>query len=739
MMKNTFLSALAGVLLFGSAEPLTAQLHETSIRKYPIYTTTEYGVVLSYYGKTKEETIDLSGRPLRNVDNGAFYDCLAVKKLRVGRDFYRFDTNSLIFRNPTLEKIEVEEGNKSYIAPEGVLYNIDESGKAFKLRRFPPAKAGAYEILEGVTSIDYNAFHNCENITSLRLPHSMKNIPGNRALSDCHKLERIDMVKDNDYLKSVDGVLYEYRYENQQAAQGLREVWLSVFPAGKRGTYVLPANVTQLRNQYMAKRGPSFGNIDNIQVAEGSSHFKSIEGVLFNHDGTILMAFPGARGGEYRVPEGVTTIAQGAFTHCRNLTTLHLPKSFQKFDFLHKDYAGVKVRPIFEGCTQLANISVDEANPNFKSEGGVLYSKTGETLVLCPPAKTGVFVVPDGVTNIAEAAFYACTQLTDIRLPWSLTTIGLSSFVKCDGITNFSTPYLVEKVEGFHQNARPLSLTAIYNFAHKRNFRNSEFRGDFNPLCTWWEVPYYYVNRGGDLAFDGYRSLSRTAIQPPTTKLVDGENYDKKMREYYPTLSYTRNFTNTHWQPLYLPCDVAMEDLVQYCEVAELVEGDAKGFNARKLNAQEMVKRYQPYVIRAKQAGNYTFNLRNVMLDVAEEKSKDIAVGNATYRFVSNWTRKAGLKKDGLYVMKNGRLRPLASSQGELPALRWYLQAPEGANVEQLALRIDGALPTALGGAPSIESSSSLGVFSVDGRRQQRPLQELPAGIYIVNGQKVVK
>lgn len=753
-MKNTFLSALAGVLCISVAATAQAQRRPNFKSYYPTtdkatYSVGSNGASLERYDQTNDELIDLSqplelkGKQevLHQIEAGALYDCAKAKKIKIGTSNSHFNLNALKFRTSVLEAFEVDLASTKHKAIGGVLYTAKE-GVPFKLHRFPPAKKGDYRMEENITSIDYTAFHNCEEITSLFITSKVESIREEKAFSDCKKLMSFAVADGNPNFFVKEGVLYERRYKynaDKSAPKVVDKIILHAFPPAKSGIYTLPKDVAELKGNFATGGGASFANIERIEVESGNKYFKSVDGVLYSLDGETLVAFPGGRSGIYTVPNGVKKIARDAFINSTRITELHLPASFEKFDFTWEKYSKLEASFIFKGCSNLIKMEVDEKNPNFKSVDGVLYSKDESTLVLCPQGKTGAFVVPDGVKLIDYYAFFDCDKLTDIRLPWSLTTVRRSAFAECDALTAISTPYNVTEMEGFSEYPRPLKMESIYNFSTKRNFNNSNFRRQGNLLRTWWIADYFFATKTGDLAQDGYRTLERTAIQPPTTKLVDGENYDKKMREYYPTLSYTRNFTNTHWQPLYLPCDVAMEDLVQYCEVAELVEGDAKGFNARKLNAQEMVKRYQPYVIRAKQAGNYTFNLRNVMLDVAEEKSKDIAVGNATYRFVSNWTRKAGLKKDGLYVMKNGRLRPLASSQGELPALRWYLQVPEGANVEQLALRIDGALPTALGGAPSIESSSSLGVFSVDGRRQQRPLQELPAGIYIVNGQKVVK
>lgn len=75
-------------------------------------------------------------------------------------------------------------------------------------------------------------------------------------------------------------------------------------------------------------------------------------------------------------------------------------------------------------CEKLTAVTVDGANSNFKAEDGVLYSADKTKLVCYPIAKTGSsFTVPEGITEIGAAAIYS-TELSDIKLPSSLTKLG---------------------------------------------------------------------------------------------------------------------------------------------------------------------------------------------------------------------------------------------------------------------------------------------------------------------------
>ncbi len=78
----------------------------------------------------------------------------------------------------------------------------------------------------------------------------------------------------------------------------------------------------------------------------------------------------------------------------------------------------------FIGCTSLTNITVVATNPAFASVNGVLYDKSVATLDECPSGRAGDYVIPDGVTYIADSAFQFCAELIHVTLPSSLTAIG---------------------------------------------------------------------------------------------------------------------------------------------------------------------------------------------------------------------------------------------------------------------------------------------------------------------------
>jgi hypothetical protein len=80
-----------------------------------------------------------------------------------------------------------------------------------------------------------------------------------------------------------------------------------------------------------------------------------------------------------------------------------------------------------------------------------LYNKTKTTLIRYPAAKEGAFTIPNGVTSIEGNAFNACTKLTGITIPDSVTFIsfGLSgAFRDCTGLTSMTIPFVGNTLNG---------------------------------------------------------------------------------------------------------------------------------------------------------------------------------------------------------------------------------------------------------------------------------------------------
>lgn len=219
-------------------------------------------------------------------------------------------------------------------------------------------------------------------------------------------------------------------------------------------TVTLPATVTRFDDSAFNE----LTKLENIEVEADNPNYKSVDGVLLSKDGKTLYRYPRGRTEEsYAIPDGVEKIASYAFYCCR-LTKISVPASTSSV-------AGTA----FYISNTLAEFVVSDGSEHFKSDGGVLFTKDGKTLLRYPPAKTGdSYTVPDGVEVISDYSFFG-NRLSSIELCSTITEVGQYAFAYCnylseltmhDGISVIGS-YAFYLNKSIKRLSIPAALTAI--------------------------------------------------------------------------------------------------------------------------------------------------------------------------------------------------------------------------------------------------------------------------------------
>ncbi|MBN2767117.1 MAG: leucine-rich repeat domain-containing protein [Paludibacteraceae bacterium] len=424
--------------------------------KFPA-NTTSIGYLAFYYSWNLSGSVYLPAS-LTNITDYSFYGCASITA----------------FTTPN--------SNRRYSTLNGVILSKAQD----TLFVCPPAKAGAYSIPTTVKHIGPSAFENTYALTSISLPASLESI-GSYAF--CYSAGISGSLSLPASLKKMeDGAFYgcwnltgtvfipatltemgEYCFLESNNIQSFNVNSLNpsyssfndafysknrdslfICPGGKTGAFEIPASVKLIGSHafykcnkigttisipatvdyigYYAFYGCTL--ISNFSVNSTNQYFKSENGLLFSKSGDRLISCPASKSGAYQIPATVKSVDPAAMAFCNKLTgTLSIPAATEAIG----DFA-------FYGCDLIESFAVEAGNTRYSSRDGIVFNNAGDSLLISPLSKSGIYNIPYGVKHIGVSAFDGCTKLTEINLPSTVESIGNYAFEYCSGLTAFEIP-----------------------------------------------------------------------------------------------------------------------------------------------------------------------------------------------------------------------------------------------------------------------------------------------------------
>ena len=130
----------------------------------------------------------------------------------------------------------------------------------------------------------------------------------------------------------------------------------------------------------------------------------------------------------------VTAIDYQAFSGVTSIVTAKIGSNVTSM--------GTSVFNALLGAQNLKGILVSNSNQTYSSNKGVLYSKDGTKLILCPANKAGTFIVPNDVNNLSNLCFFACQNLKEIIVGDHVTTIEQGIFMGCTSLESLYIPFI---------------------------------------------------------------------------------------------------------------------------------------------------------------------------------------------------------------------------------------------------------------------------------------------------------
>ncbi len=324
---------------------------------------------------------------------------------------------------------------------------------------------------KGVTHVDipactneiYDAFWNCDKLTTVNIPNSVNYI-GNNAFWNCSSLTTINIPNDISYIG--DNAFWNCSSLTNVIIPNIpnRDITIgdNAFSCCKNLTNIfIPNNVTYIGNNafsschnltvscyknsyaesYMQKNSIPYKIVEEIAYAVdgGNIYYDKDTGTITNADKEITYA---------DIPKSIdgveiTSIGNYAFYDCKNLTNIVIPDSVSNIG-----------NSAFAGCN-LTNILIPNSISYISNSAFYNCNFTNIVIpnsisVIGNSAFEGCNItnidIPNNVTTIGSYAFSNCKELTDISLPNSVTTIGDSAFYRCSNLTTINIPNSVTTI-----------------------------------------------------------------------------------------------------------------------------------------------------------------------------------------------------------------------------------------------------------------------------------------------------
>jgi hypothetical protein len=230
----------------------------------------------------------------------------------------------------------------------------------------------------------------------------------------------------------------------------------------------IPDSVTSIGDRAFA----SCYSLTGIFVDAGNLNYSSVDGVLYNIDKTVIIAYPAGKSDVFTIPDSVTSIGNYAFYDCIDLTSITIPDSVTSIG-----------RYAFYRCYNLTSVT-----------WGSSVTSIGEYAFQACHGLNSV-TIPDSVIIIGHGAFFGCRGLTSVTIPDSVTSIEQHAFAKCDGLTSVTIPDSVTSIGPYaFIYCSSLSAASFLGNAPAMGIRifmhcASDFKIIFSPEATGFTTP----------------------------------------------------------------------------------------------------------------------------------------------------------------------------------------------------------------------------------------------------------
>ena len=315
------------------------------------------------------------------------------------------------------------------------------------------------QYFTGLTSIDSYAFNLCYNLLELTIPHGVKNIEAG-AMYECTNLTNIQLpagllnIREGAFaccqsLQEID-IPSSVQSIGEQAFRGCLNLDAITIPSGvteigdgmfyeckSLASVIIPEGVTSIGKSafYMCESlmnisllggvttlgNYAFAYCTNLRTVTLPNSLKEIGTATFGMSGLLSI----------NLPSSLEKIGTQAFYGCSNLKSLSIPNKVKAIGEVMVAY-----------CNDLKSLTVDPANPYFRSNGNGIIDKATNLLIQSCPAT----VIPTDIVGVDRLGFACVPEVEEIIIPENVKTIGICAFEECINLKRVTIPASIEYI-----------------------------------------------------------------------------------------------------------------------------------------------------------------------------------------------------------------------------------------------------------------------------------------------------
>ena len=588
----------------------------------------------------------------------------------------------------------------------------------------------------GVTSIGNEAFWYCTSLTSITIPESVTSI-GSSAFAGCTSLTSVTI------------------------GSGVTSIGYEVFCYCSSLTSItIPNSVTSIgEDAFESCTSLTSITIPNSVTSIGRSAFAgctSLTSVTIPNSVTSIgvFAFSHCTSLTSITCEATTPPTLGSDVFPSNLTTAYIP-CFTLATYEASDWAQYVSEFVEEGCEPIQMCGDDlyweYADGLLTITGmGDMYDYAADTDVPWYDVRDSIKTInmPNEMTKIGDYTFYRCTALTSISLPEQLKHIGNRAFAQDtkiagevvipDGVTDIADRafYNCNKVNRF--TLLPLTSPTlgekVFESTSASFYISCEAMDDYKVATNWSKLKSRFVDACLNIYHYG-TPLGANGVHTTEDTLVAN-------------IYYRRHFTPNRWETLYLPFEVdrvtVLEEGVEYDLKAWNIFGGGHYYLAKPYGIEnkevvfgftQVVDAHTPYIIQFKDE----YYRDKIITFYSEESwnklstSFEMLSSSFEMQMAGNTTLQDQTLEKPVYMLRATSNFILQNTTTTLHPFECYVMpyATPSGTPARMNVRFRGDVPTAV---ESVKGNESHLTYTVDGYTLTVYPQGQAFSIYSLNG-----